>query len=294
MSAARAPRRGAAARGGGDASTQAQALGLRLWPRIEAALRARRPPLLVGISGLQGSGKSTLAAALQQIAQARGVRSVCLSLDDFYLGRAARQRLARTQHPLLVTRGVPGTHDLPLLRATLQALLRAPAGQRVRVPRFDKGRDTRRAPAQWPHVASRPSLILLEGWCLGVPAQLEAQLHRPCNALERNEDADGRWRHYVNARLRAYQGLWRMPQLRIWLRAPDFASARRWREQAEQERRRHGAPHALSPAQLQHFVAHYQRISEHAQHSLQHWADVRVDLDAGHRVRRVRRPQRGA
>jgi len=38
-----------------------------------------------------------------------------LSLDDFYLGHAARLQLARDIHPLLATRGVPGTHDIAFL-----------------------------------------------------------------------------------------------------------------------------------------------------------------------------------
>ena len=41
-------------------------------------------------------------------------RAVTFSMDDLYLGRAARVDLARRIHPLLATRGVPGTHD-PML-----------------------------------------------------------------------------------------------------------------------------------------------------------------------------------
>ena len=51
-----------------------------------------------------------------------GMRCARLSLDDFYLTRAQREELARTQHPLLRTRGVPGTHDVALGQRTIDAL----------------------------------------------------------------------------------------------------------------------------------------------------------------------------
>jgi len=92
------------------------------------ALIARMPTrraALVGLSGLQGSGKSTLARQLAQTARDRGVATEVLALDDFYLGRRERASLARAVHPLLATRGVPGTHDAVLLDRTLRALATA-------------------------------------------------------------------------------------------------------------------------------------------------------------------------
>src|SRR6188472_2123866 len=82
----------------------------------------RRRAALVGLSGLQGSGKSTLARQIAAAASAHGIATEVLALDDFYRGRGERAVLARTIHPLLATRGVPGTHDLALLDRTLRAL----------------------------------------------------------------------------------------------------------------------------------------------------------------------------
>ncbi len=287
QSAACGPPRGGARRR--DASTRACALGARLWPALAHTLHGRNAPLLVGLSGLPGSGKSTLAAALVDEARRHGVEAQRLSLDDFYLGRATRRRLARDVHPLLLTRGVPGTHDLPLLRDTLRALARASARRPVRLPRFDKGRDTRQPPSRWPRVTRPPRLVILEGWCLGMPPQTTAQLQRPVNALERHADADGRWRLHVNAQLRRYQPLWQAPALRIWLHAPGFACARRWRAGAERTLRRRALPQALSSRALARFLDHYQRLGTHAQRTLDAWADLRVDLDGARRVRAIRR-----
>ncbi len=285
-----------------DANTATAALAARLWPYVAALLRARRTPLRVGISGLQGSGKSTLATALLRVARQHGVGAVRLALDDAYLGRAARRRMARTRHPLWLTRGAPGTHDVALLRATLRALRHASVAQPACLPRFDKGRDTRRPPSRWPRVTAVPALIVLEGWCLGVQPQSAAQLLHPLNALERHEDRDGRWRRAVNAALAAYAPLWDALDLRILLHAPGFAVASRWRAQAEAALRTRAAPRAMGSAQLRRFMQHYQRLSEHALVTLPRWADVRVDLDAAHgagalrvarqpRARPARRPK---
>ena len=59
---------------------------------------AQRCPIF-GINGAQGSGKSTAARFLQgELSAVHGLRAVALSLDDFYLPRAARH--ARAQHRL--------------------------------------------------------------------------------------------------------------------------------------------------------------------------------------------------
>ena len=109
---------------------------------LQPRLAARRPTL-VGLSGLQASGKSTLARQIADAARARGIPTQVLALDDFYLGRRARGVLARTVHPLLATRGVPGTHDIALLERTVRALREASPRWPARIPRFEKGLDTR-------------------------------------------------------------------------------------------------------------------------------------------------------
>ena len=73
--------------------------------------------LVVGICGAQGSGKSTLTAVLRKLLEMRGLRVASLSLDDLYLTRGERRELAARIHPLLATRGVPGTHDVELGKA---------------------------------------------------------------------------------------------------------------------------------------------------------------------------------
>jgi D-glycerate 3-kinase len=274
-----------------NASTQAgydRATVEALLDALLARIPARRAAL-VGVSGLQGSGKSTLARQLAEAARERGVAAEVLALDDFYLGRRERAALARAVHPLFATRGVPGTHDVALLDGTLRALASASPKNPARVPRFDKGRDTRVAPSRWRRVTSPPRLILLEGWCVGVPAAPRGESARALNALERTEDADGRWRAHVEAALVSdYSKLWRRLDALILLAAPGFAIVERWRGEPERALRRRGAPRAMSLPALRRFLMHYERLSRRALKTLPKRADVIVELDEQRRVRRVR------
>lgn len=247
---------------------------------------------VLGLSGPQGSGKSTLAHAIAAATRARGIAAQTLSLDDVYLGRRAREQLARTVHPLLRTRGVPGTHDLGLLRATLDALARAAPNRPMRLPRFDKGRDTRRPPSRWPVVGQAPQLLVLEGWCVGVRPQTVSALDPPVNALERREDADGCWRRYVNRQLRAMQPFWNRLDALVVLTAPGWPQVCRWREQAERALRERQARQAMDARQLARFMQHFERLTRHAAATLPARADLCIELDAARRVTSFR--QRGS
>ncbi len=220
-------------------------------------------PWLVAVNGSQGSGKSTLCDYL--IAWYRhslGKQCLSLSLDDFYLTAAERQRLAQDVHPLLRTRGVPGTHDMELLQSTLQRLL---AGEPARIPRFDKAVDDRRPEAQWDSVDGTVDIILLEGWCIGAQAETEAELAEPVNLLEEREDSDGRWRHYVNSVLAsAFPPIYAQVDSWVMLRAPSFDCVYRWRLEQEQKlaARRQGAG-VMDAQQVARFIQFYQRLTRH-------------------------------
>ena len=242
-------------------------------------------PLLVGINGAQGSGKTTLSDYLcQWLVQEAGLRALSLSIDDVYLTRTERQQLAAQVHPLLLTRGVPGTHDVPLLLQTLDALGSAAGTLPVAVPRFDKARDDRLPAAQWPRVQPPLDIILLEGWCLGARPQAPGALAAPCNALEREEDSDGRWRRYANDCLAGdYARLHQRLDRWLMLRAPSFDEVLRWR--SEQERKLAAGPgraagnRVMDEPALVRFVQHYERLTRHCLATLPPRMDVVWELD---------------
>lgn len=225
--------------------------------------QAGRPGWTLGISGAQGSGKSTLAAGLASALEAAGRRCAILSLDDLYLGPAARADLARRVHPLFAVRGPPGTHDPALGLTVLDALSRPGP---VRLPRFDKGRDAPVPAADQPVFRGPADIVILEGWCLGARPDPAAAASPPVNALERNQDPDGAWRRAVEAALAGpYADLFAAPDLTVFLRAPDFPTVRRWRGEQEAELARAiaaGRPgRAMDEAELDDFLARYERIT---------------------------------
>ncbi|MDH4386401.1 MAG: kinase, partial [Caulobacter sp.] len=194
-----------------------------------------RPPL-IAISGAQGSGKTTLARSV-----AAGIGAAHFSLDDVYATRADRQALARTVHPLMATRGPPGTHDLELLSQILDSLLSAEPQSRTPIPAFDKLADDRQPHEHWPVFVGRPSAILVDGWCLGALPQPDEALAADLNGLERDQDPDGIWRRAVNQALAGpYAALFDRFDGFLHLLAPDFSVVQAWRE--EQEAGLLGAP----------------------------------------------------
>ena len=235
-----------------------------------------------GITGLQGSGKSTLAAQIAALASQRGIAVAVLSLDDAYLDHDERAALARDVHPLLATRGPPGTHDVGLACRTLDALR---AGETVALPRFDKLGDRRLPVSDWPR-AGAVGLVLFEGWFLGTPAEPAAALVEPVNALEGDEDRDGRWRHWCNDALgREYPTLWRRIDHLLFLQGPGFDVVPRWRWQQEQAlQARHPDRQAMRREQVGRFVQFFERTSRQAMRTLPGIADRVVRLDAQRRL----------
>ena len=269
---------------------QAQSWFLPLAWQLQDLARHSGGPVKIGLSGSQGSGKSTLAALLTRMLAIWGLRVASLSLDDFYLGRNRRQELADSVHPLLATRGVPGTHELELLVEVLNRLENAREQGAISIPAFDKSRDDRAAPLDW--TAGRPDLILLEGWFVGVSPQAPEALDAPVNRLEAEEDPDGAWRRFVNSRLGEYHDrVFSKFDRLVFLRAPDFASVYRWRGLQERKLREKSAPDTgagagaiMNDAQLRRFISHYERLTRHALATLPDRADWMFVLDQAQQI----------
>jgi D-glycerate 3-kinase len=245
----------------------------------EAMLGHRRGPLIVGVCGSQGSGKSTVCKTLAARFTDVGLKVANLSLDDLYLPQDARAKLGEQVHPLLRTRGVPGTHDTKLGIHTLHDLAHA---KEVKLPRFDKARDDRRPMDAWDTVTGPVDLVLFEGWCVGAKPQGLETLTHPINALEANEDVDGRWRRYVNDALGAeYQSLFAKIELLVLLAAPSFDVVLKWRTQQEHELRdqvRGERSGVMSDAEVARFIQHYERLTKHILIEMPPRADVVIRL----------------
>lgn len=228
-------------------------------PLADHLLTYPKRPLVVGINGAQGSGKTTLCRFLEVLCAEQGARAVTLSLDDLYLTRAERLALARDEHPLFATRGVPGTHDTALGEAILEGLL---GGRPVTLPLFDKAADDRAPRGR--HVEGPVDIVLFEGWCVGTVPQPEAALREPVNRLEAEEDPDGAWRREVNRRLATdYAELFGRIDVLVMLEVEGFNSVRDNRLRQEKKLASHNpdGPAVMDETELDRFLMHYERLT---------------------------------
>jgi len=253
---------------------------------------------IIGINGCQGSGKSTLADYLcTVVAEKYHLATVALSLDDFYLTKAERIKLARKIHPLLAQRGVPGTHDVNLAIDTISSLA---SGNKALITRFDKSMDDRVPEANSETITGHIGLIVIEGWCFGAKPQAPNSLIEPVNHLERLEDPDGVYRDYVNTALATqYPQLFELVDSTAMLRAPSFKTVFEWRLEQEQkliEKLRStktdpASVSTMSDQEIRRFIQNFQRITEHCLEEMPTRVDHLFQLNAARQIVDYRKPQ---
>ena len=241
---------------------------------------------VLGLSGAQGIGKTT---SLERIRNGTDMNVAVLSLDDFYLPKAERTKLADTVHPLCETRGVPGTHDLDLLKQAIARLKRGDANAEVKWPSFNKVTDDRSGASQWNSFAGRPDAILVEGWLVGALGSPEMTTDRPINDLEAEYDSKGLWRAWQFDELRLrYEPFWAEFEAFLHLKAPNFEVVHRWR--CEQEEASLGFEKGtLSEERRQwvrSFIQYYERLTK-SMLSGQHTGGMVFELDEHRSVRRL-------
>lgn len=244
-------------------------------------------PFFLGINGAQGTGKSTLNKLICLLAENEGLRVASLSIDDFYLSKADRSELAKSVHPLLATRGVPGTHDIALLKSVIATLRSSTHQGSISLPSFDKAIDDRVDEAEFKQQTLPVDLILLEGWCVGARAQPEKDLKEVLNQLEAIEDPQCLWRNYVNDVIRDdYEPLFDQLDCLFVLQAPSFEQVLAWRGLQEEKLRRNTAGEAagiMNDRELQRFIQHYERITRSCLEQLPKVAGLVFRLDEMHR-----------
>jgi D-glycerate 3-kinase len=236
-------------------------------------------PFCLGISGSQGSGKSTLAAYVAAYFEYElKLNTSVISLDDYYLSKQARAEKAAQEHPLFATRGVPGTHDLAALVDDIQSLL---AGHETAIRRFNKALDE---PFEQPETVGKGmQCVIIEGWCLAVPAQQTSALVMPINAFEKTHDKDTSFRQRVNQYLAQYKMLTALINKLVFINSQDFSRVLKWRTKQEHQLiARTGK--GMTDAEIAEFICYFERITRHSFACMPALSDITLNLSDTHAI----------
>ena len=169
---------------------------------IENKYKEKGKTLFLGLAGGQGSGKTMVTAILKIILEKFFKRKVYVtSIDDFYKTLKDRNQMSKKIHPLFKTRGVPGTHDINLVKKFFNCIKKKKF-KRFKLPKFDKSIDDRIKIKYWPIIKKKPEIVIFEGWCVGAKPQSNYSIIKPINSLESKEDKKLIWRKYVNEKLK--------------------------------------------------------------------------------------------
>jgi D-glycerate 3-kinase len=253
----------------------------------------KKKPLIIGLAGGQGSGKTTISSILTLILQKYFKLNVFkVSIDDFYKTRKDRKLLSKNKHPLLMTRGVPGTHDIDLMLNFFKKI-KDKNFKSLMIPTFDKATDDRCPKNLWHKIKLKPDVVIFEGWCVGARAQSNNQLKKPINSLERIYDQGGKWRVHVNEQLKnKYKKLFSQLDGRLYLKAKNFNLLREWRLKQERklwvERKNKKNLKIMSSEDIVNFMKTYQRITQQMFKDALKSSSIIMNLNYKHQIQKIK------
>ena len=257
---------------------------------IENKYKQERKTLILGFSGGQGSGKTTVAAILKIILKNYFKRKVHVSsIDDFYKPLDVRYKMSQKIHPLFKTRGVPGTHDVNLIKDFFNDIKKNKF-KRIKLPKFKKANDDRAKREFWFNIKEKPEIVILEGWCVGAKPQSNLLIKKPVNILEKNEDEDLKWRNYVNNKLKKdYKKLFSMIDYFIFMKIPSFRMVFKWRylQETKLRKKSHLNKKIMSYKEIKRFIMFYERITLQMMKDLSKSASIVLFLKKNHEIKKI-------
>ena len=253
----------------------------------------KKRTLLIGLAGGQGSGKTTISSILTLILQKYFKLNVFkVSIDDFYKTRKDRKLLSKNKHSLLMTRGVPGTHDIDLMLNFFKKI-KDKNFKSLQIPKFNKSIDDRFPKRLWYKIKSKPDIVIFEGWCVGAKAQSSSQLKKSINSLEKIYDKDARWRGYVNSQLKTkYKTLFSQLDGLLFLKAKNFNLLREWRLKQERKLRAQTKNKKnlkiMNSGDIISFMQTYQRITQQMFKDALKSASIIMNLNINHQIEKIK------
>ncbi len=244
---------------------------------------------IIGLSGGQGAGKSTITGILKLILKKKYGLNICVfSIDDFYKTKNERLRMSKKIHPLFITRGVPGTHDIALLNQTIRKL-KQKKFRTVLIPKFDKSKDDRYRKNKWQKIKTKPDIIIFEGWCVGTTHQNNNELKRPINLIEKKYDENLKWRKTVNNLIKKrYKNIFNKIDKLVFLKVPHFNYIIKWRWLQEQKMKlTTKSKKTMSKTEVKEFIMFYERLTKHMIKNYSKISDLTIFLDKKHRSKKM-------
>ena len=253
----------------------------------------KKSSLIIGLAGGQGTGKTTITTIISIILKKYFKLNVFkISIDDFYKTRKDRKKLSKSKHNLLMTRGVPGTHDYNLIKDFFRKV-KNKKFKPFSLPKFDKSIDDRCKRKEWYKIKSRPDVVILEGWCVGAKAQKNTELLKSINILERHKDKKHVWRKYVNNQLKTnYKKMFKKLDEFIYLKASNFNLLQKWR--IVQEKRLSLSTKNKKNLKIMNkediiiFMQTYQRITQNMFKQAPKYASVVMQLNNNHQIKSIK------
>ena len=249
----------------------------------------KKRPYFVGLAGGQGTGKTTISSLIRIILTKYFKLSVFrISIDDFYKTRKERTNLSQRIHPMLLTRGVPGTHDINMMLSFFRKV-KSKNFKRLKLPKFNKAIDDRYDKKKWYNLKVKPDVIIFEGWCIGAKAEKTNTLKKTVNSMEKLRDQRQVWRNYVNEQLKSkYKNLYSQLNCLVYLKAKNFSLLQKWRLKQERKllikSKKNLNLKIMDKNDVLNFMQTYQRITQNMFKSMPKYSSIILNLNKNHQI----------
>ena len=250
----------------------------------------KKRPYLVGLAGGQGTGKTTISSLIKIIlTKYFKLKVFKISIDDFYKTKKERINLSKRIHPMLLTRGVPGTHDINMMLNFFRKV-KSKKFKRLKLPTFNKAIDDRFNKKRWYDLKEKPDVIIFEGWCVGAKAEKNNTLNKTINLMEKNKDKKKIWRKYVNQQLKSkYKNLYSQLNCLIYLRAKNFNLLQKWRLKQERKlllnSKKNSKLKIMNKEDVLSFMQTYQRVTQNMFKNMPKYASIILNLNSNHQIK---------
>ena len=255
----------------------------KLVPIINYICSSKSKKFLFG--GSQGIGKSSFINIISKtIEKFYNKRILLLSLDNYYLSKKQRLLLSEKKHKLLITRGVPGTHDIEKLVKNINQFNKGKYP--ITIPLFDKLTDDKSKSIK---MKTKFDILFLEGWCCGSSEIPKKILYKNINNLEKIKDPKYQWRNFYNNKLKMeYKKLFKLFDELIFLKTSSFDNVFKWRfKQERYNQSKNKKSKRMSADEIKIFIQHYEKLTKWMLKDLNKKAQIVIKFEKNHKISSV-------